>query len=133
MVKKSAVVIASVVTAGAIAAMYFLSGNMGVEGSGNGQEPAASIPENSTVVKIVANAGSSSFGPNPVEVKAGETVTWINDDAGTHTVTSEDGAFESELMGKGESFSFAFDEAGEYQYFCAPHPSMVGTVTVTQG
>ena len=115
MVKKNAVVIASVVIAGAIVATYFLSGsmNMGVEGSGNGQELTTSIPENSAVVKIVANAGSNSFSPNPVEVKVGETVTWVNDDSGGHTVTSKDGVFESELMGKGQSFSFTFDKAGE--------------------
>ena len=74
MVKKNAVVIASVVIASAIVATYVLSGsmNMGVEGSGNSeQQPTASIPSNSTLVKIVANAGSNSFSPNPVEVKVG--------------------------------------------------------------
>jgi len=135
MVKKNAVVIASVVIAGAIVATYVLSGsmNMGVEGSGNGQEPITTIPENSTVVKIVANAGSNSFSPNPVEVKVGKTVTWINDDSGRHTVTSKDGVFDSGMMGKGQSFSFTFDKAGEYPYFCSPHPNMVGTVVVTEG
>jgi plastocyanin len=137
MVKKNAVVIASVVIAGAIVATYVLSGNMnmGVEGSGNSiQQPTAtSIPSNSTVVKIVANAGSNSFSPNPVEVKVGETVTWINDDSGRHTVTSkDDGVFDSGMMGKGQSFSFTFDKAGEYPYFCEPHPNMVGTVVVTE-
>lgn len=138
MVKKNAVVIASVVIiAGAIVATYVLSGNtnMGVQGSGNSiQQPATatSIPSNSTVVRIVANAGSNSFGPNPVEVKVGETVTWINDDSGRHTVTSKDGVFNSELMGRGQSFSYTFDKAGEYPYFCEPHPSMVGTVVVTE-
>ena len=134
MVKKNAVVIASVVTAGAIVATYFLSGNVniGVEGSGNGQESTASIPENSTVVKIVANAGSNSFSPNPVEVKVGETVTWINDDSGRHTVTSKDGVFDSGIMGKGQSFSYTFDKAGEYTYHCEPHPNMVGTVVVIE-
>ncbi len=134
MVKKNAVVIASIVIAGAIVATYVLSGNMnmGVEGSGNSiQQPTASIPSNSTVVRIVANAGSNSFSPNPVEVKVGETVTWINDD-GRHTVTSKDGVFDSGMMGKGQSFSFTFDKAGEYPYFCEPHPSMVGTVVVTE-
>jgi plastocyanin len=132
MVKKNAVVIASVVIAGAIVATYFLAGNMnmGVEGSGN--EPTTPIPENSTIVKIVANAGSNSFSPNPVEVKVGETVTWINDDSGRHTVTSKDGTFDSGVMGKGQSFSFTFDKAGEYPYFCEPHPNMVGTVVVTE-
>lgn len=137
MVKKNAVVIASVVIASAIVATYVLSGNMnmGVEGSGNSiQQPATatSIPSNSTVVRIVANAGSNSFSPNPVEVKVGETVTWINDDSGRHTVTSKDGVFDSGMMGKGQSFSFTFDKAGEYSYHCEPHPSMVGTVVVTE-
>ena len=135
MVKKNAVVIASVVIAGAIVATYVLSGNMnmGVEGSGNSvQQPTASIPSNSTVVRIVANAGSDSFSPNPVEVKVGETVTWINDDSGRHTVTSKYGTFDSGMMGKGQSFSYTFDKAGEYQYFCEPHPNMVGTVVVTE-
>src|SRR5919107_3743061 len=107
MIKKNAVVIASVVIASAIVATYVLSGsmNMGVEGSGNSiQQPTAtSIPSNSTVVKIVANAGSNSFSPNPVEVKVGETVTWINDDSDRHTVTSKDGTFDSGVMGKGQS------------------------------
>lgn len=136
MVKKKAVLIASVViAAGAIVATYVLSGNMnmGVEGSGNSiQQPTASIPSNSSVVRIVANAGSNSFSPNPVEVKVGETVTWINDDSSRHTVTSKDGVFDSEMMGKGQSFSFTFDKAGEYPYFCSPHPGMVGTVVVTE-
>jgi plastocyanin len=136
MVKKNAIVIASVVIVGAIVATYVLSGNMnmGVAGSGNivQQTTATSIPDNSTVVKMVANAGSNSFSPNPVEVKVGETVTWINDDSGRHTVTSKDGVFDSGMMGKGQSFSFTFDKAGEYQYFCEPHPNMVGTVVVTE-
>jgi plastocyanin len=135
MVKKIGIVIASVVIAGAIVATYVLSGNMnmGVGGSGNSiQQPTASIPSNSTVVRIVANAGSNSFSPNPVEVKVGETVTWINDDSGRHTVSSKDGIFDSGMMGKGQSFSFTFDKAGEYSYYCEAHPSMVGTVVVTE-
>lgn len=134
MVKMIGIVIASAVIAGAIVAMYVLSGsaNMGVEGSGNAQEPATPIPYNSTVVKIVVNAGSNSFSPNPVKVKVGETVTWINDDSGRHTVTSKDGVFDSGMMGKGQSFSYTFDKAGEYPYSCSPHPKMVGTVVVTE-
>jgi len=136
MVKKNAVVMASVVIAGAIVATYVLSGNMnmGVAGSGNSvqQTTATSTSDNSTVVRIVANAGSNSFSPNPVEVKIGETVTWINDDSGRHTVTSKDGVFDSGMMGKGQSFSFTFDKPGEYPYFCEPHPNMMGTVVVTE-
>lgn len=135
MVKK--IVVVSIAIAGAIVATLILSGvnigNLGVEGSGNSiQQPTASIPSNSTVVRIVANAGSNSFSPNPVEVKVGETVTWVNDDSGRHTVTSKDDVFDSGMMGKAQSFSFTFDKAGEYPYFCEPHPNMMGTVVVTE-
>ena len=135
MVKKNAIVIASVAIAGAIVATYVLSGSMimGVEGSENSiQQPTTSIPGNSTVVKIVANAGSNSFSPNPVELKVGETMTWINDDFGRHSVTSKDGVFDSGMIGEGQSFSHTFDKAGEYPYFCGPHPNMVGKVVVTE-
>jgi plastocyanin len=36
------------------------------------------------------------------------------------------------MMGKGQSFSHTFDKAGQYPYFCSPHPNMVGTVVVTE-
>lgn len=137
MIKK--IVVVSIAIASAIVVTMVLSGNMnienpGVEGFGNsGQESTTTtIPSDSTMVRIVANAGSNSFSPNPVEVKVGETVTWVNDDSARHTVTSKDGIFDSGIMGKGQSFSYAFDEAGEYPYFCEPHPNMVGTVVVRE-
>ena|SRR5687767_12285091 len=137
MVKK--IIGVSIAIACAIVATLILSdnvniGNLGVEGSTNSrQEPTTiPIPGNSTVVTIVANAGSNSFSPNPLEVKVGETVAWINDDSGRHTVISKDGIFDSGIMGRGQSFSYTFDRAGEYPYFCEPHPNMVGTVVVTE-
>ena len=137
----TAIVIASFIIAGAIVATQVLSGNLNVndmagEGFENSiQQPAtatSSIPSNSTVVKIVANAGSNSYNPIPVEVKVGETVTWINDDSVIHTATSTDGTFDSGIMRKGQSFSYTFDTAGEYPYYCTLHPNMVGTVVVTE-
>ena len=135
MVKKNAIVIASAVMAGAVATMYVLLANMnmGVEGSGNSvQQPNVPVPSNSTVVKIVANSGSNSFNPSPVEIKVGETVTWVNDDSARHSVTSKDRIFDSGILAEGQSFSHTFDKAGEYPYFCSPHPTMVGTVVVTE-
>jgi plastocyanin len=136
MVNKIGVVIASIVIGGAIVATtYALSGNMDmrIEGSESSirQPTATPIPSNSTIVKIVANTGSNSFRPNPVEVNVGESVTWINGDSGIHTLTSKDGMFDSGMMEKGQSFNFTCDKAGEYSYFCEPHPNMVDTVVVT--
>ncbi len=136
-----AIVIASFIIGGAVMATQVLSGNLNVndmtgEGFENSiQQPTtatSSIPSNSTVVRIIANAGSNSFSPNPVEVKVGETVTWINDDSVIHTATSTDGTFDSGIMRNGQSFSYTFDTAGEYPYYCTLHPNMVGTVVVTE-
>jgi plastocyanin len=94
--------------------------------------PPLSIIEEEKVVSIVSNSGSNSYNPNPIEIKVGDTVTWINDDSSAHTVTSSnDSTFDSDIMRRGETFTFTFDNVGEYPYFCTLHPSMVGTVIVT--
>lgn len=79
-----------------------------------------------------------SFTPSNLEVTEGTTVTWINQGNDVHTVTSgsdgdHDGVFDSGSMDPGEEFSFQFDEAGTYDYYCIPHVQvgMTGTVTVT--
>ena len=68
-----------------------------------------------------------------IEVQAGTTVTWTNDDAVPHTVTSTksddvDSAtsdlFDSGTLQTGESFSYTFTEAGDYPYECTIHASM---------
>jgi plastocyanin len=46
-------------------------------------------------------------------------------------VTSEGGAFGSDVLGNGETFTTRFQEAGTYAYFCAIHPTMKGTIEVT--
>jgi plastocyanin len=129
-----AIVIGSFIIAGAIVAAQVLSGDLDIgdlEDQGNRQNPAP-IPGNSTVVNIVDDAGSDSFSPNPVEITAGDTVTWVNDDSTVHTATARDRAFDSGILSRGDAFSFTFDGEGEYPYYCDVHPNMVGTVIVAQ-
>jgi amicyanin len=76
-----------------------------------------------------------AYSPTTITVKVGTKVTWTNQDTVKHTVTSDPGTpavISSELFGKGESFSYTFDKAGTYTYFCEPHPYMKGTVVVTE-
>lgn len=76
-----------------------------------------------------------AFSPKAITVKVGTKVTWTNQDGVEHTVTTQDGApakIDSGLFGKGKSFSFTFDKAGAYEYYCEPHPYMKGTVIVTE-
>jgi plastocyanin len=73
---------------------------------------------------------SLAFDPGTVTITAGETVTWTNEDSTNHTVTADEGQFESGDLGSGETFSLTFNEAGSYAYHCSIHPSMKGTVVV---
>ncbi len=54
-----------------------------------------------------------------------------------HTVTADDGSFDSGTLNGGQSFSYTFEQPGEYPYYCALHGApggvgMAGTVTVTE-
>ena len=71
-----------------------------------------------------------SFGPASLTVAVGTTVTWTNRDDIPHTVVSTDTVFKSKVLDTDEKFSFTFDKAGTYPYFCSIHPKMTGSVVV---
>lgn len=72
------------------------------------------------------------FSPDSVQTSAGSTVTWINDDAAHHSLSSNDGLFDSQLLNHGESFSYTFKQPGIYSYHCGVHKYMTGTIVVKQ-
>ena len=77
---------------------------------------------------------SYRFAPAVIEVKAGSTVTWTNDDNFTHSVHFLDGGLPGDpmVMQPGQSATFTFGQAGTFRYECHFHPqNMQGTVTVT--
>ena len=71
-----------------------------------------------------------SFGPMQLEVPAGTQVTWINKDDVPHTVVGVDHKFKSRALDTDEKFSFTFQDAGTYEYFCSVHPKMTGKIVV---
>lgn len=81
-----------------------------------------------------------SFTTKQVTVKAGESVTWTNQDAFLHTVTSgkvdgpmniPDGMFDHPLPGNGGTATVTFEKPGTFTYYCKQHNAMNGTITVT--
>lgn len=80
--------------------------------------------------KSAVTIDSFRFDPNELEVAAGDTVTWTNREIARHTVTADNGAFDSGSLKDGDRFSFTFDTPGTFTYFCEFHTSMKGTVTV---
>jgi plastocyanin len=93
----------------------------GCGGSGESSEPVATTE--------VTMAKSYVFEPKTIEIEAGETVTWTNDDNFTHTV-QVDGQEDHEVE-QGESVSITFDTPGTYHYVCTLHEQdMEGDVIV---
>jgi nitrite reductase (NO-forming) len=96
-------------------------------------------PEEEVFIDIRGNA----FAPKVIEIAVGTTVTWTNEDAftylagefsGIHNVAALSGPtrFSSPMLGHGESWSYTFNELGEYELLCAPHPYMRAIVRVVE-
>lgn len=75
---------------------------------------------------------SSSFAPVEIHVSPGSTVTWTNPSDVGHTVTADDGSFDSGNVDPGQTWSMQFDAPGTYSYYCVPHgaPGGVGMAAV---
>ena len=122
-----------------------------------GSEPTPTMTSENTGMEQPAGTGENvvttiglKFMPVDLTVKAGTTVTWQNGETIGHTVTSgtwgevnettglrgtetPDGNFDHALAPKGQdgdTFSYTFDEPGEYLYYCKPHLTMNAMVTV---
>lgn len=113
--------------------------------------PQTSTPDNAAPMADATGRGTAitikliAFTPADLQIPAGGTVSWRQEDVATHTVTSgrveqsggtatarPDGRFDSGNISKGQTFEFSFPEPGQYPFFCAVHPAtMTGLVTVT--
>jgi plastocyanin len=72
-----------------------------------------------------------AFEPATLEVSAGATVSWTNTGEVVHTVTADNGSFNSGEMSPGATVTGTFDTPGTYTYHCSIHPDMTGTLIVT--
>ena len=88
--------------------------------------PPAAAQAAETEVKI----DNFTFAPQRLTVKAGTTVTWINEDDIPHTVVATQKAFKSKVLDTDDKYTFTFTTAGTYDYFCSLHPHMTGTIVV---
>jgi plastocyanin len=84
---------------------------------GQGDEPAIDIRD-------------FAFTPVELRVAAGTEITWTNRDPAPHTITADDGSFDSGEIAPGETFSIALEAGGSLAYACRIHPTMTGTITV---
>ena len=72
-----------------------------------------------------------AFRPANWNITVGDLVSWSNLDGGrTHTVTADDGTFDSGNIAMDHQYEFRFNTVGTYSYVCSIHSSMTGTITV---
>jgi len=84
------------------------------------------------VITINGMNGALSFSPNPASVQVGQTVAWHNGDSLTHTATADGGGFNTgNIAGGATSVPIAMGSVGAFGYHCNIHPSMTGTLNVT--
>lgn len=89
--------------------------------------PGAGAVEGKTVKAGMRNF---AFTPAKLEIGAGTTVAWTNNDQMAHSVTADDGAWDSGLIEPGATWQHTFEKPGTYAFHCTPHPFMKGVVTV---
>lgn len=106
-----------------LAGMVFAVAGRNPARANTSSEPAA------TEVKI----DNFTFAPGTITVAKGATVKWTNHDDIPHTVVSDDkSTFKSKPLDTDDKFSYTFDKAGTYNYFCSIHPKMTAKVVVTE-
>jgi len=104
--------------------------------------PVGNAPRKVAVQRVAASgaehAGGSShvtirnfaFEPAQITVKAGQRVSWQNDDGAPHGLVFKDGGAGIDLLLPGKSFARTFDKPGTYDYVCSVHSYMTARVTV---
>lgn len=103
-----------------------------VETPATAATPAASTepPADAAVVSMV----DDRFGPKELTIKAGTTVTFVNNGSNWHSVAAIDGSFTSAQIKSGDSYTVTFETPGTYKYICRHHAraGMIGTIVVTE-
>lgn len=102
---------------------------------------AAQITHSVVIPAGASMKPESGFQPKTINVQAGQTVTWKNNDNSLHTVISGKGLNDPNkgkpvdsgltLLTPGKSWAYQFTSAGDFPYFCELHPAMTGMVVVS--
>jgi plastocyanin len=106
------------------------------------QQPSANMTNSSSSINVSIVQGASAltdkaYQPNPVIIKVGNAIVWINHDSAVHTVTEGNPAsdvsqngFDSGLLTPGQMFRHSFDKQAVVEYHCSLHPTMLGKIIV---
>jgi plastocyanin len=91
---------------------------------------ALALPGGAPAATQGVNIEFQAFGPGQLDILPGETVRWDNVSERTHTVTADDGSFDSGDVDTGAVFDHEFDTPGLIPYHCTKHAGMTGEIDV---
>ena len=100
--------------------------------------PSAVSPDPGSVVILIKDKSQAAgvYEPSSVSFSSGSTLVFKNESEAPHNVVWQkhpgDKPLQSDLMPKGGSYSVSLDKAGLYEYICTLHPTMRGSVSVSQ-
>ena len=106
----------SLLTAGLVILAFFWVLPLAACGSSSHAAPSGAS------VSVIDN----EFVPKILYIKAGQTVTWVNNGQTIHTVTADDGSFDSGNFDSGAEYTHTFTQPGRYAYYCKLHGSSGG-------
>ena len=120
----------AVVAVAAISALVVGCGggasSSGKSGTTSAAGPTAAPSTGASTVTIA----SFAYSPSKITVTKGTTVTFDNKDNAEHTVTADNGSFDSGTLQLGASKTISFSKPGTFAFHCSFHPFMHGTVIV---
>ena len=79
-----------------------------------------------------AEMRTMTFEPKRIEITAGTTIRWTNNDQLVHTISADDGSWDSGPIEPGKTWTHTFTQPGEYAFHCTPHPFMKALIVVRQ-
>lgn len=94
------------------------------------QTSSAASGQSSAAQVIIKNF---QYQPTQLSVKPGETVTFRNEDIYDHTVTADDGSFNSGNIPGGKTWTLKITQPGTIGYHCIPHPNMKAQLVASGG
>ncbi len=89
------------------------------------------MPQASHAATVTITITDAGYSPKSVTVNPGDTIKWVNQGSVAHTVTENDGAFDSESIAPGQSYSITVTIPATRGYHCSFHAGMTGTLIIT--
>ena len=113
-----------------LAAAFALATGIATAQSPSPSTSPSTSPSPKATPAVVVHIKNFAYAKENVEIVAGQSVQWVQDDETSHTVTASDKSFDSGNLDQHKTYTHVFAKPGAYAYICTYHPYMKGTVVV---